>query len=111
MKWKPSKSAKREFAIKMQNDLEFAIDYNNRKQIKNDKRKASSQFDYESAGGNYIPTKYQSDFCFNNPELFITLHEQEAKNNILYGYSCQEKVHHDYIHIVNEKIRLKNKFK
>jgi len=105
-KWRPSKTAKREFAQNMQNP-EFAKKYYQKKEQKADKRRSKSKFDYNSAGGNYVPTKLQNDFCFENSHLFVTVSEEEAKHEILFGYSNNEKVSHDYIHIVNEKIRSK----
>lgn len=104
-KWKPSKAQRREFAQKMQNDSEFANAYYERKQQRKEKRQASSNFNYETAGGSYIPTEQQYLFCLQNMYLFQTNKEKDAANNVIYGYGCKEKVHHDNIHIVNEKIR------
>ena len=103
-KWKPSKAQKREFAEKMQNP-EFAQAYNQRKEDKAKKRREGSKFDYNSAGGMYIPTREQHDFCFANMHLFVTNEEIEAMNMVMSCYSINEKCHHDYIHIVNEKRR------
>jgi hypothetical protein len=105
-KWKPSKTAKREFAQNMQNP-EFANDYYARKEAKADKRRSTSKFDYNSAGGNYIPTKAQHDFCFDHLYLFKEGSDFIASLSVMQGYLDQEKVHHDYIHIVNEKMRTK----
>ena len=106
-KWKPSAAQRREFAERMQNPLE-KIAYEARKQERADRRRSKSDFDYEKAGGQYVPTKNQHDFCFRNSELFVTTREREASDNVMYGYSCHEKVSHDDIHIVNEKIRVNN---
>jgi hypothetical protein len=103
-KWRPSKTARREFAQKMNNDPEFANEYNARKQAKEEKKRSTSAFDYQKAGGEYVPTKAQHDFCLENMGQFVPS-EIEAANQILYGYSCNEKVHHDYIHIINELMR------
>ena len=104
-KWKPSKSAKRAFAEKMQSDNDFARAYNQRKQMKSEKRRASSSFDYDSAGGYYTPTQAQYDgatrLMYSNP----TPEQENACNMVMYGYTCKEKVHHDHIHIINEYIR------
>lgn len=105
-KWKPSKTARREFAIKMQTDTEFANDYYARKEARAEKRRASSAFDYQSAGGSYVPTKFQNDKAFEfltNKEL--TPEQRDACNMVISAYSCNEKVHHDYIHVVNELAR------
>ena len=103
-KWQPSKAQKREFAQKMQ-DPEFAQAYTQRKEDKANKRRDGSNFDYNSAGGMYVPTKEQHDFCFRNIHLFETPEEQTAMNIVMSSYSINEKCHHDYIHIVNEKRR------
>lgn len=103
-KWKPSKSQRRMFAINMQ-DEQFKADYYARKEIKAEKRRSTSEFDYNSAGGFYIPTKEQHDFCVANMGLFETSKELDACNFVISGYNLQETVHHDYIHIVNEKRR------
>ena len=103
-KWRPSKSQRRAFAIKMQDPEEKAA-YENRKEQKAQKRRETSSFDYNKAGGSYIPTKEQADFALNNMDLFITPEEIDAANFVISGYACNEKVHHDFIHIVNEKRR------
>lgn len=103
-KWKPSKAQKKDFAIKMQNP-EFATAYEKTREEKARKKREKSEFDYSSAGGFYLPTKRQYEFCIEYPELFITSQENIARDNIIFGFTCQEKMNHDYIHIVNEKIR------
>lgn len=102
-KWKPSKSAKREFANNMK-DENFAADYYAKKEAKENNRRSKSMFDYKSAGGNYIPTNSQHEFCLNNYNLFTVI-EQISANEVMYGYSNNEKINHDHIHIVNEKMR------
>ena len=104
-KWRPSKTARREFAQKMNNDPEFAQAYNDRKAARDDKRRSGSQFDYKSAGGNYVPTKAQHDAAFRHLTTDLTSEQVDACNQVIYGYSCSEKVHHDFIHIVNELTR------
>lgn len=103
--WKPSKSQRKAFAIRMQTDSEYAEAYHARQKARIDKCQASSQFNYESRGGMYIPTQAQHDFCFNNMNLFVTDEQKNAANMVMYGWSCQERIHHDYIHVVNEVIR------
>jgi hypothetical protein len=106
-KWKPSKTARREFAQKMQNDVDFANAYNERKVQKAEKRRSTSQFDYEKAGGYYIPTKIQYDFAMSydaNGSAYI----QDALSQVISGYSLQSKIHHDNIHIINELMRKNN---
>ena len=107
-KWKPSKTAKKAFAIKMQDATE-AQAYDDRKRAKADKRRAGSIFDYYTAGGSYIPTKNQNDAAMTIITIEGMSEEQRnAANMVTFGYSCNEKIHHDFIHIVNEYIRLKN---
>ena len=106
-KWKPSASQRKAFAEKMSDPIEAAT-YENRKLQKANSRRAKSSFDYETAGGNYIPTKMQHDFCLSNMDLFNTPEKANAANMVMFGYSCKEKVQHDCIHIVNEVIRSKS---
>ena len=101
-KWKPSKSQKREFAQKMQNDPVYAANYYARKELKKEKNRQNSKFDYTSAGGYYIPTREQWLFVMNNPDLFVSEDDRSAANMVATCYSIGEKCHHDYIHIVNE---------
>ena len=103
-RWKPSASQRRAFAEKMKDPGEQAA-YYQRKNTKEEKRRSTSDFDYEKAGGNYVPTRAQYDFCMNHYELFETSKEKDAANFVISAFSLNEKVHHDYIHIVNEKIR------
>lgn len=104
-KWKPSASARRAFAERMQDPQEQAA-YQERKTAKEDKRRAGSSFSYASAGGNYVPTEHQYGVCWKIlADGDATIVQQSAANIVMGGYSCQDKVHHDYIHIVNEYYR------
>ncbi|HRR53248.1 MAG TPA: hypothetical protein P5301_07285 [Bacteroidales bacterium] len=107
-KWKPSKAQRREFAIRMANDEEYRNAYYKRKEEREAKRRESSKFDYKTAGGEYIPTKAQYNaafqFLYNND---LSEEESDACNMVVNGYICNMKVHHDFIHIVNELIRNK----
>ena len=100
-KWKPSKSQRKAFAERMQDPIERTA-YETRKVEKAAKRRETSSFDYDKAGGEYVPTKEQYLFVFRNLDLFKTPQEKNAAEIILSGYSLNEKVHHDFIHIVNE---------
>jgi hypothetical protein len=102
-KWKPSAAARRAFAEKMQNPIERQA-YEQRKAEKASKRRAGSSFDYETAGGMYVPSVVQYDFCMSRP-VDMTPEQESACNMVIMGYNCNEKVHHDHIHIVNEMIR------
>jgi hypothetical protein len=107
-KWKPSAAAKKEFAQRMANDAEYAAAYYKRQQNKTDKKRKTSQFDYPTAGGMYVPTKAQYDGAFSLLNDNPTPQQMEGANMVIYGYNCKEKVHHDNIHIVNEYIRSKS---
>ena len=105
-KWRPSATARREFAHNMQNDSAFKEEYEANKQAKIDKKRSKSKFDYNTAGGSYVPTMVQHNNAFHFLETKTLTDEQsQACNEIIYGYTCQEKVNHDSIHIVNELIR------
>jgi hypothetical protein len=88
----------------MQNP-EYAAAYHERKEARAAKRRASSKFDYNTAGGMYVPTRIQYDFCCSHLDEFKTPQEKDAANFVISAYALNEKVHHDFIHIVNEKIR------
>jgi hypothetical protein len=87
------------------NDPEERALYQKRKEERAAKKRANSKFDYYSAGGNYVPTQSQYDFVMTNLDLFKTKQEEESANQIMYGYINNEKIHHDHIHVVNEKMR------
>jgi hypothetical protein len=103
-KWKPSAAQRKAFAEKMKNPIE-RHEYEKKKELNAEKRRSTSKFDYSSAGGNYIPTKAQYDFAMKNMEIFKSEDEKFAANQVIYGYTTNEKIHHDNIHIVNEKMR------
>ena len=108
-KWKPSKSQRRAFAERMNNDPAYAAAYYARKEERKAKNRADSRFDYDSAGGFYVPTLLQSDFAnkmLKKPHL--TDEQKEACFEVCNAYCFQRKTHHDYIHIVNELIRTIN---
>ncbi len=105
--WKPSKTERKNFAIKMNNDAEFAKAYNDRKESKLEKQRSTSSFDYRTAGGKYKPTSAQYNFAFSKVGTNLTTEQETACNMVIYGYTCNEKIHHDFIHIVNELIRKK----
>jgi hypothetical protein len=100
-KWKPSATQRREFAERMA-DPEQRAAYEEKKAAKIAKRQGGSQFDYFTAGGRYIATREQHDFCLSKPEVFKTEEQQEARRQVMYSFSCQERIYHDYIHIINE---------
>ena len=101
--WRPSASQRKEFAIRM-SDPDEAKAYQQRKEIKAEKRRSGSNFNYSSSGGSYVPTLAQYQFCMNHSCTF-TPEQEDAANQLIYGYTCQERVSHDYIHVINELIR------
>lgn len=105
-KWRPSASQRKAFAQKMQ-DPDEQIAYQKRKDEKADKRRSTSKYDYNTAGGQYVPTQAQYDFVMRNMDSFNTSEEIDAANMVMFGYTSNEKVNHDYIHVVNEKRRSK----
>lgn len=98
-KWNPSKSQRKAFAIRMQDPAERKA-YYERKEAMAQKRKEGSKFDYESAGGRYLPTKFQYENALTLLLEDLTPAQKDACNQIIIGYVCNEKIHHDYIHIV-----------
>ena len=106
-KWKPSKNQKHEFAERMATDPTYREAYYRRKEQRAEKRLSTSKFDYPTAGGDYVPTEDQFKAAFELLNLNPTPEQEKACNMVLYGYSCKEKVHHDFIHLINEYIRNK----
>lgn len=103
--WRPTKAQAREFAKSMQNE-EYAKAYYERKEARAEKRRASSAYSYDSAGGEYVPTKTQSDFAWEMVQwMLITEEEKEAANMVMTAFACGMKVDHDCIHIINERRR------
>ena len=106
-KWKPTKAQRREFAERMATDTAYSEAYYQRKERRAETRRLNSKFDYQTAGGEYIPTESQNNAAFELLNLNPTPEQIEACNMVLSGYSCREKVHHDFIHLINEYIRSK----
>ena len=100
-KWKPSATQRRAFAEKMKDPAE-AQAYEQRKRDKAEKRRSGSKYDYESAGGMYVPTQAQHDYAVYDRSQNTTPDHDNACNMVASAFACNEKCHHDYIHIVNE---------
>ena len=101
-KWKPSAAQRREFAQKMQDPKEKAS-YYARKEERAAKRRASSNYDYATAGGSYVPTSQQHDAAMEMCASGQCTDEQlDAANQVAGAYACNMKVPHDAIHIVNK---------
>lgn len=113
-RWRPSQKQRKEFKEMMQDpekkheyDLEKAerdIKKQEAERKRQEKNRNNSKFNYDTAGGYYIPTKAQYDFSINNVDKG-TIEQQQAMNEVINGYMDDDKIHHDYIHIVNEMIR------
>lgn len=104
-KWRPSRAKAREFAENMA-DPAFKAAYEERKIQWADRRRATSAFDYNTAGGYYHPTKEQNAAAFRlASKTGITPEQREACNIVMSCFTSGEKAHHDYIHVVNEFIR------
>lgn len=103
-KWKPNKSQREAFKTRMADPKEKEA-YELAKEQKMANKRSKSKFDYKTAGGFYVPTKEQYEFVMQNMDLFKTDEEITAANIVVGGFSCNEKVNHDFIHIVNEKRR------
>ncbi len=69
------------------------------------KKRKSSKFSYNKAGGSFVPTEAQYDFCMRLNKSGLTKEQHQAINKVIFGYRCREDVHHDYIHTLNELIR------
>ena len=105
-KFRPSAAQRKEFAIRMATDAAYAQAYNERKAAKAEKRRASSKFDYATAGGNYVPTQLQHQVaCKLMHDAICTPEQRNACMMVIYGHNFKSAVHHDNIHIVNEFIR------
>lgn len=103
-KWRPNAAQRKEFAARMANPEEKAA-YEASKEAKATKRRATSRYDYRTAGGYYVPTKAQYDYCMDNMDSIVAKGYREAANMVVWGFTCNEKVFHDYIHVVNGLIR------
>lgn len=104
LKWKPSASQRRAFAERMKDPDEQAA-YNDRKSAK--KEKFYDSLDAPGSGCNYVATQSQHDFCVFNRPPNLTPDQDDACNQVAFSFSCNEKIDHYYIHIVNELIRNK----
>jgi hypothetical protein len=99
-RWKPNASQRKAFAIKMQDE---------------DERKAYEERKFQKRlydnwkDKDFIPTKEQNDFCWQNIGN-VSGDQLNAFNRVMSAYSCQEKVNHEYIHTVNQLRRKEIEF-
>lgn len=94
-KWKPSASQKAAFKERMKDDDECRA-------YKERKRSKGSYAGFKD--GNFVPTKMQYEFAItilNNGLENISEIVNNACNQVMYGYSGNEKIHHSHIHIIN----------
>tara|TARA_R100000951_G_C2530158_1_gene146146 strand:- start:68 stop:442 length:375 start_codon:yes stop_codon:yes gene_type:complete len=104
-KWKPNKAQARAFAERMKNDHEFANARRERLAKKAERNRASSEFDYYTAGGEYKPTENQRSEALKFLGQDLTEQQKNACEMIVNCYDMGVKTHHDNIHIVNELSR------
>lgn len=94
-RWKPNATQRREFSEKMKDEKERKA-YEDRKRYKN-----------SYAGFNdkkFIPTKMQYDYTMHLIGLNYESMSNKVKiaaNIVSSAFVCQDKIHHDYIHIIN----------
>lgn len=101
-RWRPSKSQRRDFAIKMQ-DSEERVAYEEHRRLRNSYEGFKDKF--------FIPTKLQYNFAMNSLQTQnLTPEQEDACNQVSFGYINNEKIHHDYIHIINEMRRSKGSY-
>ena len=106
-RWTPSKTQRREFAQRMQNDPEYAAAYEARKtaRIEKQREKMSNSCEAPGSGLMYYATQAQHDFCVFKRTGVQTSEQEDACNMVASAYSCNEKVDHYYLHIVAELMR------
>ena len=95
-RWKPNASQRREFAERMK-------DHDEREAYETRKREKAMYDNWKDK--DFVPTREQFDFCWKYGNFFETREEQDARNFVMSAYTCNEKVNHAFIHIVNEKRR------
>lgn len=95
-RWQPNASQRREFAERMKDEDEKAA-YEARKRAKNTYSDNPLSFKHKD----FVPTEfqYQQAQKFLNEQLTPT--QKYACNRVCDGFVCQDKVSHDYIHIIN----------
>jgi len=71
------------------------------------KSRTTSRFNYSTAGGEFLPTQTQRNVACSMflSGIKLTTEQKEAAQIVISGHESNKKVHHDYIHIVNEFLR------
>lgn len=96
-KWKPNATQRREFAERMK-DPEEQKAYSERKYAKTHYNIDDSR---SFANGSFVPTEMQYKIAINMLNQELSNEEFNAATQVSSAYICQDKTHHDYIHIVN----------
>lgn len=91
-KWRPNAGQKRAFIQRMQDPAEEAA-YT--------ARKSASRLYDNWKEKDFVPTMEQYNYCMENITM-ATGEQLNALNQVIYGFTCQEKVNHAYIHVVNQ---------
>ncbi len=92
-KWKPSASQRKAFAQRMQDPTE--------KEAYEARKREKALYD-NWKDKDFVPTKEQYEYAMQHVHK-INNHEHEtAFNQVMYGFTCNEKVNHAYIHVVNQ---------
>jgi hypothetical protein len=92
-KWKPNASQRAAFCEKMKNEDE---------KLAYLKRKESKKLYANWKDKDFVPTKFQYEYALklkSNENISETVNN--ACNQIMYGFSCNEKINHFFIHIIN----------
>lgn len=98
----PSTRKREGFANKMK-DPEFIKHYFEKTEKTEIKRRAESEFGPGTVEEYYVPLKIQYDAAIELLSSKIcSLEQMAACNQIMFGYTNNEKIHRSYIHKVNE---------
>jgi hypothetical protein len=95
-KWKPNKAQRREFAERMATDTAYSEAYHQRKEQRAEKKRSTSKFDYQTAGGEYIPTESQNKAAFE----LLNLNPQPNKKKPVIWYCMAIPVKRKYTTIL-----------
>jgi len=101
-KWKPNASQRRAFAERMQDSDEQSAYYSRQLAKKN---KFYDSFYHPGSGVECIASKSAHDFCIFDRRGIDTPELEDAANQVVFSFSCNEKIDHYYIHIINSIIR------
>ena len=99
-KWKPNAAQRAEYQQR-------CIDNGGIRPVSAKEKKWREEKENHFKGGILmaVPTEMQHDFAIFKRPTSLTPKQEDAFNQVAYGYSCNEKIDHCYIHIVNQFIR------